>query len=220
MFLSSVLKEEQCCLACSDLRVLWACHCLWWIVLFHPPSSANFLLFFFLRIKVYDHKKLFCSYPLTAGLGVICFHVKILICFCKIRPSLAMQIKRVSVFRQGKLCRKAFQTEQIIFRDSPAIRAYNLVLPWALLIRFQKRFQCKDICSGKLSEKLVGNDGNLLSCPLSAAAIQPFSHLHCQHTARGCFSSLCSLKVPPEMMMHQHLSRKDKLVAQAAAECR
>lgn len=142
------------------------------------------LIFFFLRIKVCGHKKLFCSYPLTAGLGVICFHVKILICFCKIRPSLAMQIKRVSVFRQGKLCRKAFQTEQIFFRDSPAICAYNAwFCPEHCSSDFRRGFSVRT----SALENLVGNQWEtmgiycLAPCllqpsspsPTSTASIQP-----------------------------------------------
>lgn len=133
--------------------------------------------------------KCFCSYPLTTGLGVICFHVKILISFWKIRPSLAMQIKRVSVLRQSKL-QKSFPTEKITCPDSQVLHACNAwFCPEHCSSEDFRRGYSVRTSKRKLSGKSVVSYGNLLFCPLSTAATQPL-YLYCQHTAHVCFSHL------------------------------
>lgn len=114
----------------------------------------------------------------------------ILICFWKIRPSLAKQLKRVAVLRQDKLQK----TMKITFPGSQVICAYNA---WFCHEHCSSE-QFRRVYSVRTStlQNLVGNQwatmGICCLAPyLSAAAIQPFSFLHCQHTAL-CASLTCS----------------------------
>lgn len=131
-----------------------------------------------------------------------------------------MQIKRVSVFRQGKLCRKAFQTEEITFPDSQVIRAYNT---WF----------CHEHCSSEdfrrghsvrtsTLENLVGNQWETMGiCCLAPCLLQPSSH-SVTSTARiqpMCASLTCSLKVPTRNDDASPTEQKRE-IKQAVAECR
>lgn len=191
MFLSSALKEAQCCLACLNLCEPWACHCLWWTVLFHPASSLLDCLWDLRSVTMAG------AFAHIHWLQVWVWFVSLWTYWYVIgKECLLLKCRLiVPVFRQGKLSRRTFQTQQINFPDLQAIHVHST---WFCHECWLSAYSVRT----SIWENLVGNEdtGDLWSWP-----IQPFSHLYWQHKAFMCLFLLKSPDwiYPPEIMTYQ-----------------